>query len=66
MTIETAVPLKVFQFTTVGGLLLTQRIRQIEALAAISLQDGKSLDRTVSTALAAVRAACDNARASVD
>jgi len=65
MTIEPAVSTTVFHFTTVGGLYLSRRIAEIEELATSSLQDGKSLDRTTSGALASLRAACDGARASV-
>jgi len=63
---EPAVTANAFRFTTIGGVSLIHRINEIEALAKNSLQDGKSLDRTVTTALVSLRAACDGARASVD
>jgi hypothetical protein len=54
-----------FCFTTVGGGLLIHRIAEIEKLALNDIQNGKSLDRVVTGALASVRVACNAARASV-
>src|SRR6266850_7004343 len=44
---ESVVTANAFRFTTIGGLSLIHRITEIETLAKNSLQDGKSLDRTV-------------------
>ena len=55
----------VFQFTATGGGLLIHRIAEIEKLALGNLQSGKSLDRVVTAALASLRDACRDARASV-
>lgn len=55
----------VFQFTATGGGLLIHRIAEIEKLALSNLQGGKSLDRVVTGALASLRDACRDARASV-
>jgi hypothetical protein len=55
----------VFQFTATGGGLLIHRIAEIEKLALSNLQSGKSLDRVVTGALASLRDACRDARASV-
>ena len=65
MTTEPVLSVKTLHFTTVGGHLLQHRIAEIEALALSSLQSGKSLDRTVTGALASLRAACDGARVCV-
>ena len=54
-----------FQFTTIGGGLLIQRIVEIEKLALSNLQSGKSLDRVVTGALVSLKDACNAARASV-
>jgi hypothetical protein len=62
---DTAVRETVFQFTTIGGGLLIQRIAEIEKLALGNLQSGKSLDRVVTGALVLMRDACRDARASV-
>lgn len=55
----------VFRFTAVGGGYLSDRIAEIEKSALTSLQSGKSLDRTVTGALASMRDACQTARATV-
>lgn len=64
-TVEPAVGAQAFRFTTIGGGLLINRIAEIEALAKTSLQEGKSLDRTVTGALVSLKAACDGARVTV-
>ena len=55
----------VFRFTTTGGGYLVDQIAEIEKLAQHSLQDGKSLDRTTTSALASVQDACRGARATI-
>ena len=65
MITETNVTETVFSFTTIGGGLLIHRIIEIEKLALSNLQSGKSLDRVVTGALASLRDACRDARASV-
>ena len=60
-----AVTETVFRFTAVGGGFLTDRIAEIEKSALASLQSGKSLDRVVTAALASMRDACRDARATV-
>ena len=62
---ESNVSETVFSFTTIGGGLLIHRIIEIEKLALSNLQGGKSLDRVVTGALASLRDACRDARASV-
>jgi hypothetical protein len=67
MTTESNVSVSetVFQFTTIGGGLLIDRIVEIEKLALCNLQSGKSLDRVVTGALVSMKDACRDARASV-
>ncbi len=62
---EVVVRETVFHFTATGGGLLIHRIAEIEKLALSNLQCGKSLDRVVTGALASLRDACRDARASV-
>ena len=62
---EAVVSETVFSFTTIGGGLLIHRIVEIEKLALINLQSGKSLDRVVTGALVSLEDACRKARASV-
>ncbi len=54
-----------FRFTATGGGLLIHRIAELEKLALSNLQSGKSLDRTVTEALASLRDACRDARVAV-
>jgi hypothetical protein len=55
----------VFRFTALGGGFLSDRIAEIEKTALSNLQSGKSLDRVVTGALASMRDACRDARATV-
>ena len=55
----------VFRFTTTGGGFLTDHILEIEKAAQLNLQNGKSLDRTTTNALASMTDACRAARVTV-
>ena len=55
----------VFRFTTTGGGFLTDHILEIEKTAQLNLQNGKSLDRITTGALATMKDACRDARVSV-
>ena len=60
-----AVTETLFRFTTTGGGYLIEHIMEIEKSAQRNLQSGKSLDRVVTGALASMKDACRDARASV-
>jgi hypothetical protein len=55
----------VFRFTTTGGGFLLDHIAEIEKSAQRNIQNGKSLDRTTTNALASMTDACRAARVSV-
>jgi hypothetical protein len=56
---------KGFRFTTTGGGFLIDHILEIEKTAQLHLQNGKSLDRTTTNAIASMTDACRAARATV-
>lgn len=54
-----------FRFTTTGGGFLVDQIAEIEKTAQRNIQNGQSLDRSTTNALASMNDACRAARATV-